>query len=183
MEEVVLLGDQLHGAAVDGAVAVDEVGLGVVRLARHAVEALVGAELDVAGVVAGLEQPLDGPVVAGLGGADEVVVGDVEQLPRVPEALDGLVGPLPRRDAVGLGRPLDLQAVLVGAGEEEDVVAEEPVPAGHRVGRHRRVGVPDVGRVVHVVDRRRQVEALRHAGQATSTTGPTSVRIVAGTTR
>ena len=73
-EEVVLLAHQLDGAAVDGAVAVDQLGLGVVRLAGHAVEALVRAEVDVAGVVAGLQQLVHGPVVAGLGGADEVVV-------------------------------------------------------------------------------------------------------------
>ena len=93
-EEVVLLADQLDRSAVDGAVAVDQLALGVVGLARDAVEAFVGAEVDVAGVVAGLQQLVHGPVVAGLGRADEVVVGDVEQLPGVAEALDGLVGPL-----------------------------------------------------------------------------------------
>ena len=34
------------------------------------------------------------------------------------------------REPVGLGRALHLEAVLVGAGEEEDVVAEQAVPAG-----------------------------------------------------
>ena len=83
--------------------------------------------------------------MAGLGGADEVVVGDVEQLPGLAEPLAGAVGVLPGRDAVGLGRPLHLEAVLVGAGEEEDVVAEQAVPAGQGVGGDRRVGVADVG--------------------------------------
>ncbi len=94
LEEVVLLGDVLDGAAVDGAVPVDQLGLGVVRLARDAVEALVRAELDVAVVVAGLQELLDGHVVARLGGADEVVVGDLQQLPRILEAHDRLIGPL-----------------------------------------------------------------------------------------
>ena len=80
LEEVVLLLHVLDGRAVDRAVAVDQLVLGVVRLARDAVQALVGAELDVAGVVAGLQQRLDAAVVARLGRADEVVVGDVEQL-------------------------------------------------------------------------------------------------------
>ncbi len=159
LEEVVLLLHVLDRPVVDGAQRpVDQVVDRVVGLARHAVQALVRAELDVAVVVDPLQDLLHGGVVAGLAGADEVVVRDVEQLPGVAEALGGAVGPLERRDPVGLGRPLDLQAVLVGAGEEERVVAQQPVPPGDRVRDDGRVRVPDVGRVVHVIDRRRQVE-------------------------
>ncbi len=62
----------------------------------------------------------------------------------------GAVGLLPWRQPGGVRRPNDLQSVLVGAGEEEDVVAEKPVPARQGVGVDRRIGVADVGRVVHV---------------------------------
>ena len=168
-EEVVLLlerGDRL--ARVDRAVAaVDQLALLVVRLAGDAVRALVGVELDVAVVLDPLQQRLHGGVVAGLGGADEVVVGDVEAVPRLPEAGGVAVGLLLGRDAGRLGGLGHLQAVLVGAGEEVGVVAEEAVPAGQGVGDHRRVGVPDVGGVVHVVDRRRDVEAVGHPTQPT----------------
>ncbi len=92
--------------------------------------------------------------VAGLGGADEVVVGDVEVGPGRGEPGRELVGPLERRDALLLGGPGHLLAVLVGAGQEEDVVTDQPVPAGQGVGVDRRVGVPHVGRVLDVVDRR-----------------------------
>ena len=68
------------------------------------------------------------------------------------------------RDPALLGRPLDLQPVLVGAGEEHDVVAPEAAPPGEDVGDDRRVRVPDVGHVVHVVDRRRHEEGLRPPG-------------------
>ena len=95
LEEVVLLGDVLDRPAVDRAVAVDELVLGVVRLARDAVEAFVGAELDVARVVDRLQELLHRLVVARLGRADEVVVGDVERVPRVAEAPRGLVDELP----------------------------------------------------------------------------------------
>ncbi len=91
-------------------------------------------------------------MVAGLGGPDEIVVGDVEAGPRLPVAGAGLVGLLLRGQAVGFGGALHLEAVLVGAGEEEHVVAAQPVPAGHGVGGDRRVGVADVGGVVDVVD-------------------------------
>jgi hypothetical protein len=100
--------------------------------------------------------------VARLARADELVVRDVEELPGLAESLARLVGPLPRRDAVLLGGPLDLEAVLVGAGEEDDIVTPQPPPASQRVGGERGVGVADVRRVVDVVDRRRQIERLGH---------------------
>jgi hypothetical protein len=52
-----------------------------------------------------------------------------------------------------------LQAVLVGAGEEIDVVVEQAMPTGQRVGDDRRVRVADVGGIVDVIDRRGDVEA------------------------
>ena len=98
-------------------------------------------------------------MVAGLGGADEVVVGDVEVGPGRGEAGSQLVGPVLRGEALLLGGPGHLLPVLVGAGEEEDVVADQAVPAGQGVGVDRGVGVPDVGRVLDVVDRCGDVEA------------------------
>ena len=63
------------------------------------------------------------------------------------------VGLLLGGEPVGLGRALHLEPVLVGPGQEEDVVAQQAVPAGQGVGRDRRVGVADVRCVVDVVDR------------------------------
>ncbi len=69
-----------------------------------------------------------------------------------------LVGELLRRDAGGGGGALDLLAVLVGAGEEEGIVAEQAVAAGDDVGGDGGVGVADVRARVDVVDRRGEVE-------------------------
>ena len=74
------------------------------------------------------------------------------------------VGELLGREALCVGGLLDLEAVLVGAGEELDVVTEQPVPAGERVADDRRVRVAEVGLRVHVVDGCRQVEAA-HGGR------------------
>ena len=62
-------------------------------------------------------------------------------------------------DPLALGRQRDRLAVLVGAGEEEDVLAALAHVAGEDVGGDRRVGVAEVGLGVDVVDRRGDVEA------------------------
>ena len=153
-EEVVLLLEVLHRHAVDRAQrAVDEVVLGVVLLAGHAVQAAVDVLVDVAVLVDPAQEVLDRLVVPRLGGADEVVVGDVEIGPGGGEPGGQPVGPPGRGETLLLGGPGHLLPVLVGAGEEEDVVADQSVPAGQGIGVDRRVGVPHVGGVLDVVDR------------------------------
>ena len=61
-----------------GALAVDQVALVVEPLAGGAVEAAVGALLDVAGVAQPLDEALHEGLVLGIGGADEEVVGRVD---------------------------------------------------------------------------------------------------------
>jgi hypothetical protein len=97
-----------------------------------------------------------------LGRADEAVVADVVALPQRAERRRHPVAVLLLRDALLAGDPLDVLAVLVGAGQEEDVVAGEAAGPSERVGGDRGVGVPHVGQVVHVVDGGRDEEgALR----------------------
>ena len=91
-----------------------------------------------------------------------------------------LVGELLRRDAGGGGGALDLLAVLVGAGEEEGVVAEQAVAAGDDVGGDGGVGVADVRARVDVVDRGGEVElflCVRHGGAKASLAGMGRVRL------
>ncbi|MBA7694300.1 hypothetical protein ES703_102907 [subsurface metagenome] len=93
-----------------------------------------------------------------LGGANEVVVGDVQPPPQLLEAYHILVAVGLGIGAPGLGRLLHLQAVLVRAGQEVHLVAQRAVIAGQHVRQDGRVGVTDVRQVVHVVDWRSNVE-------------------------
>ena len=80
-------------------------------------------------------------------GADEAVVGDVHQLPQIPDApgaFHDAVHELLGSDAGLVGLLLDLLAVLVGTGEEHDVLALQSVIPGQSVGGHGAVGVADV---------------------------------------
>ena len=92
------------------------------------------------------------------GGVDEVVVRAVQPLHHGLEARHVAVEQLPRGQPL-LGRGLlDFLAVLVGAGEEIDVVAVEPHEAGDGVGGDRLVGVADMRRAVRVGNRGGDVE-------------------------
>jgi hypothetical protein len=162
-EEPVLLLHLDQRPAVDRAVPVDaRLGREVV-LTAHAVEALVHVLVDVAVLVDGGEELLDALVVARLGRADEVVVADVEDVPGLLESRGRGVRPVTGRHVV-LGRRVGhLLAVLVGAGEELGLVADQPVPTGHGVGVDGAVGVAHVRGVVHVVDRGGDVEATHRS--------------------
>jgi len=85
-------------------------------------------------------------VVAGFGGAEEVVVGDSHALPRGPESWRR---PGWRTAVVGFRRPLrsacTFWPLLVGAGEEEGVFAQQAVTARDDIGGDGGVGVADVG--------------------------------------
>ena len=95
-----------------------------------------------------------------IGGADEAVVADIQQLPQVFDGGDDLVNVLLGGHAGIGGLILDLLAVLVGAGQEHDVIALHPLEAGQRVAGHGGVAVADVQLVAGVVDGGGDVKCL-----------------------
>ena len=76
-----------------------------------------------------------------VGRADEEVVGELELAGQRLEARGVAVGELLRLDSLGARRVGDRLAVLVGAGEEEDVLAALAHVAREHVGGDRLVGV------------------------------------------
>ena len=163
LEEVGLLLDALQRAAAVRAevlalgaallVGLLDLGLGEVGLLRHAVPAVVGALVEVAGLEHAVPEVLDRVVLARLGGADEVVVGDLELAPEVLEERGLGVAPLLRGHVMLGGGLGDLLAVLVHAGQELDVVARGAAEARLDVGEQGAVRGAQVRRGVDVVDR------------------------------
>ena len=154
-EEIGLLLGGLDLPAAVGALAVLELALGPEGLAGGAVQALVGALVDVALLVHGAEDGLHGLQVGLVGGADEAVIGDVHELPQVLDALGGLhdgVHELLGGDPGLFGLVLDLLAVLVGAGEEDHVGAPHSLIPGHDVRGHGAVGMADVEPAGRIID-------------------------------
>ena len=161
-EEPVPLLDPLGLDVVLGALAVDELVLGLEGLAANAVEPRVDALVDVlAAVVPDPRQELlDEPLVPVVARADEEVRRHAEAGGERPPRLDDPVRVLLRSKTLLLGHARHLRRMLVDAGEEERVTAALPLMACEHVRRHGRVGVPDVRRGVDVVDRRGDVVRL-----------------------
>ncbi len=134
---------------------------GVVGLVAHRVPAGVAVLVDVAVLLHAPPDLLRRAMVARLGGADEIVVGAAEGGDHLLEQRRIAVGQLARLQPFALGRLLHLDAVLVGAGQEIDVVAVEPLEAGDRIGRQRLIGMADMRGAVGIGDGRRDVELWR----------------------
>src|SRR5680860_349019 len=164
-EEPVLLAQLLQLDLVDRAgLAGAKLALGLEVGAARAVPAFPDALVDPAVVVDALHDLGDALGVARVGGADEEVVGRVDGRHQRFELGGVAVGQLLRRHTLALGGVLDRLAMLVGAGEEEDILAALAHVAGKNVRRHRRVRVPQMGLGVDVVDRRGDVVGHRARG-------------------
>ena len=98
-----------------------------------------------------------GTRVPRFGGADEVVIGEVHQRREFTKIARHAGGEFPRRHAGRRRRLLYLLTMLVGAGQEAHIIAVEPLETSDDVARKRRVHVTDMGHIVHVIDRRRDV--------------------------
>ena len=161
-EEPVVLLLALELDQVDrAAVAVLELGVGLEVGAAGAVPALVGALVDVAVVVDPLDHLGDLRLCSG---SVVRMKKSLVALSRAASSLNRTAFRSPSSRGVMpelLGRLGDRLAVLVGAGEEEHVLAALAHVAREHVGGDRRVGVPEVGLAVHVVDRRGDVVGHR----------------------
>ena len=160
LEEVGFLVGVVHLAAAVGALAVHQLAVGPEALAGLAVVADVLALVDVALLVELGEDLLAGLHVVVVGGADEAVVADVQQLPQILDGGHDLVHILLGGHAGVGGLVLDLLAVLVGAGQEHDVIALHALEAGQCVAGHGGVAVADVQLVAGVVDGGRDIKGL-----------------------
>ena len=159
-EEPVALLDPLRLRVVLGALAVDEIGLGLERLAADAVQPGVHVLVDVPVVVQLLQEPLHEALVLLVARADEEVVRRIEALRELTPDDRDLVGVLLRRQALLRCDARHLRGVLVDPGQEERFDATLALVAGQDVRRDRRVRMPDVRGRVHVVDRCGDVVAL-----------------------
>jgi hypothetical protein len=91
---------------------------------------------------------------------DEGIITDIEFFPALFEVVYHQIGMLFCRSAFFLGGLFDLLAMLIGTGEKKDITSHEPVVSGQDVGRYRCVSMPDMGYIVHIIDRSCDIETF-----------------------
>jgi hypothetical protein len=97
-----------------------------------------------------------------LGRANEVVVGDIEQVPRLAEFPLHPIAVRERIEPFLAGLAVDVLGVLVIAHDEQGLEPREPLVARDGVRGDLLVRGPEVRTAVDVVNRRRQIKARRH---------------------
>ena len=160
LEEIGFLVGIVDLTAAVRALAVHQLAVGPEALAGLAVVADVLALVDVALLVQLGKDLLAGLHVVVVGGADEAVVADVQQLPQILDGGYDLVHILLGGHTGIGGLVLDLLAVLIGAGQEHDVIALHPLEACQCVAGDSSIAVADVQLVAGVVDGSGDVECL-----------------------
>ena len=91
------------------------------------------------------------------GGADEIVILKIHHAQQVTKILRDLIGKGLRIDPGGTRRGCHFLAVFVGAGQEFYIIPIEPLKTRQHITRKRRVGMPDMRGIIHIIDRRRNI--------------------------
>jgi len=99
--------------------------------------------------------------MARFGGADEIIICDIQSVPDwLPFVDDQVVAPLLRCGVVSGSGVEDFLTVFICAGQKPDVLPALTVPASEDIASDSRVCMSDMWRVVDVINRRRYIESL-----------------------
>jgi hypothetical protein len=88
-----------------------------------------------------------------LGGANEIVVGNVEPHPELLESLMKFIDMFLRAHTNVIGGLLDFLPMLIGAGQKKDFNPFETFVTGNYIRRDGGVGMAYMGDIVHVINR------------------------------
>ena len=114
------------------------------RFARNAVQTFVILFVNIALLVNFLQHRLHNFVVTLLAGADKIVVGDVQHLPQLFKVSNNAVDIFNRRNAFFGSLALNLKAVFIAAGQEENIFTLSAVIAGNSIGNRCAVRMADM---------------------------------------
>ena len=160
----------------------DQFGFIVIGLVAHRVPAFVTTKIQVAGGRHALPQRLHQCLVIGVGGADETIEADAQRLIEFTERGHHLIDIGLGRHAGGPGGLIDLQAMLVGSGEEAHIKAIKPLEAGDDIGGNRFIGMAHVRPAVGISDGAGDViTGFRHDHGQCGKLRPDSSSLQAGT--
>ncbi len=150
-KEVVFLFYHFRTCQVDRAAASTEFSFAIKLLAAHAVEATIGALVDVAALSAGVPELAHAVQMAGvIAGANEIIIREIQQFAEPAKVRGVAVHQRLRWNALALGCPHVLQAVLVRSSQEPHLVSCEPVIACQGVSQNELQGMAEMRPAVDI---------------------------------
>ena len=164
-EKQILLITPLQRAIMDGAAGrLAITGVPILELfTGDAIPAPLLTQANVPVVADPFVEPMDQPLVLGGAGAHKAVMADADALPEGRKVACHAIHIVPGGDTGGYGAALNLEAMLVTAGDQTHLISLQPVPAGNGICCQGGVDTADVGLVVDVVKRRCERETMNHA--------------------
>ena len=144
------------------AFSVDDFVGGFECFAADAIPTGVRALIKIIGIACSdsLDERCDACLVMRTGRANELIVADVQALPRLLKPIGNFVDEHLRRNAALYGGLLHFVTVFVHSHEEMHVVTAKPVVSGNNIGADFLEGVADVWIAVRVIDGGGEIEAL-----------------------
>ena len=144
LEKITFFLHLFHGAAAVRALAVYQLTFQPERFARHTVPAFVVFLVNIALVKNFLHHGLHHFVVTFLAGTQKIIVADVQTFPQQLEVSDNLVHIFLGRYAFFFRLALNLLAVLIAAGQKENIFALSAMITGDAICHRGTVSVADM---------------------------------------
>lgn len=157
-EEVVLLGDS-NDITTLWCLSIYEIFFRKKAFFADGVPALIVLDVDFALVPKILQALLNGSLVKLICGSEKNIVLDIELFPDGPKVFLHFVTVCLWGETSFFRGLLHFLAVFVDTCEEQRFVPEKTMITGDHIGHHGGVSMSDVGRVVDVVNRGREIEA------------------------
>ena len=96
------------------------------------------------------------------GGADKIIIGEVQRGGQIAEVLTHLIGKGFGINAFIFGRFLHLLPMFIRARQKHHVKAIQPFEPRQGIASQGRVSVTDMRLIVHIINGRGQVVGFRH---------------------
>ena len=121
LEEIVFFGYVLYRSTVNWTISVIQISFAEIGLTADAIQAFVCLKVNVAVVIAGLQQLLHSCIVSFFARSDEIVIRYLELVPSVLKSNYRSISPFDWGTVIFFSCTLNLKSVLIGPGEKVDI--------------------------------------------------------------
>ena len=159
-EEIIFLRHIFQRLLMLGTFTVFQLFFSVKPLTAHAVITTVFAMINITRIIDFLQHLLYDLFMTIFGCANKIIVFDVQFVPQFQELGRHIIAVFLRVDLLCFRRFLYFLSVLVKSGQKECIGTNAAVIACQYISQNSGIGMPDMGFVIHIIDRRGNIKFL-----------------------